>query len=233
MKKWLVVLVVMLISSPIIVAMSSDSREFALGSRTFCVPERYDVLDQISSPLLDIIGADSGIYGGSFQVDIEPEEVKASIPDYKINHGSLPATFFINLRLAPEGEMKRIVSAQSHSDILTLSGQYENAFFEYDEENDFYRVNGLSGTPPLLIWHVLSKKPDVNAVLPPDLQDYYVAYCSRSGGHNGNSSTCNYLVNIEEYLVEITSTENNLQNLNSLTQFTKSKIDSWEKNCEL
>ena len=45
-------------------------------------------------------------------VNIEPEEAKKPIPSYKFTHGSLPPIFSINLRLAPQDEIKIMLSAQ-------------------------------------------------------------------------------------------------------------------------
>jgi hypothetical protein len=209
----------------------ADYVHITLGKNTFCIPKHYSILNQVSGPLFNIKGADTD-YGGSFQVAIDPPEVKQSIPKYLLYHGDLPAVYFINVRQAPAEELKRILSSQSFANVLQLSGDYENAYVEYDEHNHFYRVSNFGFPPPFILWKVSSMKPSKQAVVPKNINDYYLAFCNRAGGHNGNSSSCDYSLEIDGYLVEIRTTENNLHLKGQITEFSKKLLSLWQQNCK-
>ena len=210
----------------------ADNVSITLGKNTFCIPKRYSILNQVSGPLFNIKGTDTSPHGGSFQVAIDPDEVKQSIPGYLLNHGDLPAVYFINVRLAPAEELERVLDGQSFAKILQLTNNYENAHVEYDEQHNFYRVSDFGFPPPFILWEVLSMKPSKTAVVPENTNDYYVASCSRAGGPNGNSSNCDYSLEIDGYLVEIKTTENNLHLKKQITEFSKQLLVSWQHNCE-
>ena len=210
----------------------ADNVSITLGKNTFCVPKRYSILNQVSGPLFNLKGTDSGSYGGSFQVAIDPAEVKQSIPSYLLNHGDLPAVYLINVRQAPAEELERVLNSRSFADILQLKNDYENAHVEYDKHHNFYRVSNFGFPPPFILWEVLSMKPSKTAVVPQNANDYHVASCSRAGGHNGNSSRCDYLLEIDGYLVKIKTTENNLHLKEQITKFSKQLLVSWQHNCE-
>jgi len=209
----------------------ADNLQITLGKNAFCVPKRYSILNQASGPLFNIKGADTGSYGGSFQVAIDPAEVKQSIPDYSLNHGDLPSVYFINVKQAPKEELKRILNSTSFPNSLQLKDNYENAYVEYDEHHNFYRVSNFGFPPPFILWEVLSKKPGKQAVVSENPNDYYVASCSRAGGHNGNSSNCDYSLEINGYLVEINTTENNLHLKPQITAFSRKLLALWQQNC--
>ena len=213
----------------------ADNVSITLGKNTFCIPKRYSILNQVSGPLFNIKGADTSPYGGSFQVAIEPDEVKQSIPGYLLNHGDLPAVYFINVRQAPAEELERILNSQSFADILQLKNDYENAHVEYDKPNNFYRVSNIGFPPPFMLWEVIKMKPDNQAIVPKNINDYYLASCHRSGGTtgiNGTSSSCDYSSEIDGYLVEIRTTENNLHLKKQITEFSRQLLVSWQQNCE-
>ncbi|MDY6991326.1 MAG: hypothetical protein SVR94_01800 [Pseudomonadota bacterium] len=212
----------------------ADNVQLTLGKNTFCIPKRYSILNQTSGPLFTIKGADTGPYGGSFQVAIDPPEIKQSIPDYLLNHGDLPAVYFINVRQAPKEELKRILDPQSFANILQLKNDYENAHVEYDRQNNFYRVSDFGFPPPFVWWEVIKIKPDKKAIVPENINDYYLASCIRYGGTtatNGNSSNCEYSLEIDGYLVEIKTTENNLHLKPQITAFSKKLLALWQQNC--
>ncbi len=74
-----------------------------------------------------------------------------------------------------------------------------------------------------------------NAVIPNNLNDYYVASCSRAGGttgKNGTSSICDYSVGIDNYLVKLTTTENNLSLKEEITTYAENLLMSWRKSCD-
>jgi hypothetical protein len=213
----------------------ADNVQITLGKNTFCIPKRYSILNQVSGPLFNIKGADTGPYGGSFQVAIDPPEVKQSIPGYLLNHGDLPAVYFINVRQAPAEELKRALNPQSFANILQLANDYENAYVEYDERNNFYRVSDFGFPPPFVWWEVVKIKPDKKAIVPENINDYYLASCLRYGGTtgiNGNSSSCDYSLEIDGYLVEIKITENNLHLKEQITEFSKKLLVLWQQYCK-
>ncbi len=210
----------------------ADNEHITLGNNTFCIPKRYSILDQVSGSFFNIKRADINNYVGSFQVAIDPPEVKKSIPEYLINHGDLPAVFFINVRQAPTEEIERSLNRKSYADALQLTNSYENAYIEYDKHNNSYRVSDFGFPPPFIFWEVLNIKPDKNIVVPVNTNDYHVASCSRAGGHNGNSSSCEYSLAFDGYLVDIKTTENNLHLKNKITKYSKYLLVSWRQNCE-
>jgi len=212
----------------------ANNVEITLGKNTYCIPKRYSILNQTTGPLFTIKGADTGPYGGSFQVAIDPPEIKKSIPDYLLNHGDLPAVYFINVRQAPKEELKRILDPQSFANILQLKNDYENAHVEYDRQNNFYRVSDFGFPPPFVWWEVIKIKPDQKAIVPENINDYYLASClKRVGitGLNGNSSKCDYSLEIDGYLVKIKTTENNLHLKPQITAFSRKLLALWQQNC--
>jgi hypothetical protein len=214
---------------------SVETNSIKLGDDTFCIPERYSTLDQTTGPMLNIAGTDADNYGGSFQVAIDPAEVKETIPTYFLTHGDLAASFFINIRPLPSEQLGNALNKQYHADALQLANDYEKAQVEHDINNNFYRVSTWEAPPPFVLWDVLTVKPSTSAVIPEHLKDYYLASCSRAGGTtgiNGTSSSCDYSIGVDGHLVKIITTENNLLLKEKITSYAQSLLEVWRDNCE-
>jgi len=195
MKKKIALLLVLSVVVFSCITRLADTNKVVIGNDAYCIPKRHSLLDQTKGPLWSIPGADSG-YGGSFQVVMEPDEVKKSIPAYLIYKDRYSVGMFsMNVRQAPPaGDIAWELRPQLYADILQLSGKYAKASVQvqYDEEHRFYRVNEFASSP-FVLWDVLSVKPDTQAVVPKNLDDYYMASCS---GESGVSSSCRYSVEI-------------------------------------
>ena len=230
MKKVIFILPVLLIVVLSCMA-STNEKQITLGKNNFCIPAKFSLLDQTSSSLLNIKGADTGGSGGSFQVAIDPPEVKQSIPEYSLNHGNLPAVLFVNIRQADAQTLKNVNNGNTYAEVLQLSKTFENAQVEYDENTHFYRVSD-NAVRPFIWWEVLKMEPNKMASVPKNVDDYHIASCSMAGGNNGNSSTCDYSFVADGYLVKIITTENNLLLKEKITAYSKKLLELWRHNCK-
>ncbi len=106
---------------------SSKNNKIELGDASFCVSKKYNILDQTKGSILNIKGTGDSNYGGSFQVSIDPDEVKKSIPDYFLKHGDLPASFIVNVRLSSMNGLDKLIDRNYYADTLQLVNDYENS----------------------------------------------------------------------------------------------------------
>ena len=216
----------------------TDNKQVTLGNNTFCIPKKYDILDQTLGPVINIPGADTGSYGGSFQLSVDAPEVKESIAEYSTRHGSLYAALIVNVR--QEGPSERPLSNDFYAEVLQLTRglthDYEHAYVHYDEKHKFYNVNFLGESPPpFRMWQVLKMKPHKKAIIPENLNDYHVAFCSGIGavvGIDEIGTTCDYSLKIDGYLVRLHTTGNNLHLKEKITAFVKNQLVLWRENCE-
>lgn len=214
---------------------SVESNNVVLGDAVFCIPKRYDMLDQTTGSMFNINGVDTGSHVGSFQVSIPPNEVKKTMAEYLLGDGDLPASFIINVSLVPANQLEKSINSKYYADTLQLVSDYENAQIEYDEKNHFYRVSNWGNPPPFVLWEVLKMKPKKNAIIPERLSDYHVASCSNAGGTtgtNGTSSICDYSIKIGNYLVKIITTEINLKLKEKIITYAEKLLTSWKKRCD-
>lgn len=216
----------------------ADNKMITLGKNTFCVPKKHSTLDQTSGPLFNISGADTDRErNGSFQVSIDQEEIKKSIPAYALAEGEYPAIFFIDVNRVSSSERQRLLSSEIYADKLQLTGKYNKALTQYLEKYDYYRVSDSALPPPFLIWSVLSIKPNKNATLPKTLGEYYVGRCSGNAAVkmlNDKSTFCQYAFEIaaDDYLVTIKTSEDNLHLKKQLNQYAVNKLNIWKNNCK-
>jgi len=234
MKKITVILPMLLLVTFSCIALT-DNKQVTLGKNTFCIPKKYDILDQTTGPVINIPGADTGSYGGSFMLAVDAPDVKESISEYFTRHGSLYSSLIVNVR--QEGPSERSLSNDFYAEVLQLTHDYENAYVQYDEKHKFYNVNSWGESPPpFILWEVLKIKPHKKAIIPENLNDYHVASCSGLGGidgyHDEVGTTCDYSLEIDGYLVNIKTTGNNLHLKEKITGFVKNQLVLWRENCE-
>ncbi len=240
MKKIIIILSVLLLITFSCIALT-DNKQVTLGKNTFCIPKKYGILDQTSGPVINIPGADTGSYGGSFMLAIDAPEVKKSIAEYFTMHGSLYASLTVNVRQASAEQLERRLNKKRYAEVLQLTRgvayDYENAYVQYDEKNKFYNVNSWGASPPpFILWEVLKINPHKKAVIPENLNDYHVASCSGLAGidgyHDEVGTTCDYSLEIDGYLVRIHTTGNNIHLKEKITSFVKNLLISWRENCK-
>ncbi len=237
MKKIVIILSVLLLVTFSCIALT-DNKQVTLGKNTFCIPKKYNILDQTSGAVINIKGADTGNYAGSFQLAVDAPEVKKSIAEYSSKHGSLYASLTVNVRQAHA--LERLLSNDFYAEVLQLTSglthDYDNAYVQYDEKHKFYNVNSLGESPPpFRMWHVLKIKPHKKAIIPENLNDYHVASCSGIGavaGIDEIGTTCDYSLEIDGYLVRIHTTGNNIHLKEKITSFVKNLLISWRENCK-
>jgi len=219
----------------------TDNKQVTLGKNTFCIPKKYNILDQTTGPVINIPGADTGSYGGSFQLSVDAPEVKESIAEYSTRHGSLYAALIVNVRQASAEQLERRLNNNRYAEVLQLTrgvaNDYEHAYVHYDEKHQFYHVNSWGESPPpFILWEVLKIKPHKKAIIPGNLNDYHVASCSGLGGidgyHDEVGTSCDYSLKIDGYLVRLHTTGNNLHLKEKITAFVKNQLVLWRENCE-
>lgn len=206
----------------------SDTTKVVLSTHTYCIPDTFDVLDQTTTSAVSIPKADKAT-GGSFQVALSAEYMNGHLPKYAIAHGDMPATMFLGVKRSSEYRISRSQSGKYHSDVLTLSGEYSGAGIEPIGAGSLTRVSSYSFPAPP-IWHVLKEEPAPMAVIPDNVHEYHVAYCSRSGSSGSN---CAFEIPYgEETLLKITTTENNLALKPQLIAEAHQILEAWQASCE-
>jgi hypothetical protein len=215
------------------VGLDENSYQISLKDKVFCIPEdiqNISILDQTNRSLFQVDNADeSG--GGSFQVVLSPNLVKRSIPTYEIDDGGLLANLTINLKTLSSYELNRRLSGETHQDILRLQNEYEKSDVSYNKKDKTYRISWSQEPPPYIIWHVINKAPDSGLEIPEALSDYYVGYCSRAGGVDGKASNCNFYERYDDYILTVSTSENNLALKKELILFSKNILESWSDAC--
>lgn len=209
--------------------------EISLNNTVFCIPqdrENLSILDQTKGDLLQITGADTSAQGGgSFQVTLSPKLVKNKIAPYEIDDHGLFANLVINLKSMPESELKNSIAGSSHENILKLQKEYAESNVSQNKASGHYRVSWSPAPPPYVIWHVLNRKPSAEQIVPPALNQYYIAYCSRAGGVNGKASNCMFYERYNEFLLTITASEENLALKPALISLSHQKLNEWVNAC--
>lgn len=199
-----------------------------LGKKTFCIPTKYST----SSTIYYFKSDDADDYTGFFRTYIDPSEVKLSIADYDLFHNHLQTVFSIDVRTAPQKELKHTLSNQYIKDALLLKNKFEESQIQYITALDLYRISEWGDyPPPFITWQDLKTQPNKNAVLPEKLDDYFLADCFRLqiGDH---SIMCYYALEIDGFLVKITTSENNLHLKKQMSAYAKTLLNTWEKNCD-
>jgi len=233
MKK--IVLLTLFFSVIFIYNASAKYNQLTLGSETFCIPKKFDTLDQTTGPLFNLPGLDSGLSGGSFQTPVNAADVQKNISEYALKHGGLYSNLMINIRRASGQELERWLNNKREADVLLLSHDYEDAYVQHDEKNNLYNVSNWGSPPPFIVWSVLKMKPHKEAIIPEHLDDYFVALCSSMGGVDGINeigSSCDYSLEIDGYFVNIGTTGNNLSLKEKINAFVKNVLTTWRENCD-
>ena len=229
----LVLVFVIIVIVSINVDLEGDDYQISLKDKLFCIPkdrQNISILDQTNRSLFQLDSADAPS-NGSFQVILSPLLVNNTIPDYEVDDGGMLANLTINLKTLSRYEMNRRLSGESHQDILRLQNEYEKSDVSFNKKNKTYRISWSQEPPPYIIWHVLNKAPSSELKIPEVLSDSYVAYCSRSGGMDGKGSNCNFYERYDDYILTVTTSENNLALKKELILFSKNILKSWNDAC--
>jgi len=213
-----------------------STHQIGLNNTVFCIPqdkENLSILDQSKGSLFKITGADTSAQekGGSFQVTLNPKLVKNNITAYKMDDHGLLANLVINLKSIPESELKKSLSGKTHENILKLQEEYADSNVSLDEASGHYRVSWSPAPPPYVIWHVLDRKPNPALISPSALNQYYIAYCSRAGGVHGKASNCMFHERYNNFLLTITTSEENLALKSELVSLSHKKLNEWMGLC--
>ena len=207
-----------------------------LNNTVFCIPqddENLSILDQSTGSVLQISGADTSAQetGGSFQVTLSPKLVNHEITTYEVDDHGLLANLVINLKSLPESELIKSISGKSHENTLRLQGEYAESDFSRNKKSGHYRVSWSSAPPPYVIWHVLDRQPSPEQIAPSALNQYHIAYCSRAGGIKGKASNCMFYERYNDFLLTITTSEDNLALKSELIAFSHKKLNEWIDSC--
>ena len=137
----------------------------------------------------------------------------------------------INLKSLPESELKTTLSGKRHESILRLQEEYAGSNVSLDNLSGHYRVSWSAAPPPYIIWHVLDQEPSPELRVPSALSHYYIAYCSRAGGAQGESSNCLFYERYNTFLLTVTTSEENLALKPELISFARKKLNEWAGAC--
>jgi len=207
-------------------SLTSPETKITLGQRTFCVPDKLEVIKSSDSGSNTIANSDQPL-GSSFMVTIDAKTVANSIPEYQLQDNGYDAVLFAKFTYVDEHRLKALVAPENHLDMLQLTGQYAQATVNYEEKNGTYRISTETEPNPLF-WSLLTLKPSKDTPLPEKLEGFYLGSCSVFGG---TSTSCSTTQNIEGYHVKLDTTEQNLFLAEKLNKFLSGKLQEWESNC--
>ncbi|AMX03440.1 hypothetical protein [Microbulbifer thermotolerans] len=155
---------------------------------------------------------------------------KEHIPEFKLKGGKDDRYFrniHVTLSDGSEQEMTELWSWNKRFEPLSLSGDFENGFVEYDDDLGLYRVfREHEGKKLGGFWDLVTVKPTTDYEPSNSYKGLWVGSCYQNA--DGVETSCSFIVDVLGMYTKISATEDDYLRLKEIKTMVATHLQGWE-----
>lgn len=206
---------------------NSESKKIKLGGYIFDIPLSYSRENSNFGWLAKFSGFDDG--SNSYMLEFSAEEMAANIPGYKTRNKEYKEDIRAILSILTPVEVERYQHAEQQRDLWYLRNFYQDAAINKYIDKGWFMVSGKYEKGRL--WSVVKKMPSDKEEFPESIFDFWVADCFSGASpltKSGKIVNCRSYVFYENIAIDFYVSEENLEVIESIRDYLRSKIESWK-----
>jgi len=205
---------------------NTDLIEYQTKNHQFHIPYKFVVPgtlpNQSNIEGYDEIGLDIFIW-------FKGEYVKENISNFELKGGKDNKYFrniHINFMDGTAQEIDKLWSLDTRFEPLTLTGDFENGYFESIEGTELYRVfREYKGKKLGGFWDVVSMKPSLSNNKETNYRGLWIGSCHHMA--DKVETSCDFVADIKGMFVKISATEDAYLLIDEINQLIENHLNEW------
>jgi len=206
----------------------SDTYSVTLGQHSFNIPKQYSRHGAVPQWLMKVRGLDDG--SRDYMLEFPAEEIATAVPGYKTADGKYKEDIRAILAVLTPVEVKRNQDSGRYRDLWYAENSYRDRIIEPYPNRPWFRVYRKVEYP--YSWAVVKKSPQDGHTLPHEVFDFWVSHCLSGNSPittSGKIVRCDSYVFFDDFAIDFSVSEQNLDVIDGVKAFLKSKVESWKK----
>ncbi len=202
--------------------------EVRLGCHMLEVPRKNVVSNGVPAWLRWLPGLDDGSNSALFR--FFDHEVQEYVSGYQIGEVRFRDDIEIIIIALTTEDVNGYQNPKTFSqlgDLWNMQGSYRERRMEPHRSNGWYKVFREVEYP--YSWALLNRYPDPHSPLPDSTSEFWVAHCLMLGPKKDPQPSCTSHFLVDDFLVEFSISEYNIEKIDKVKAFLRSEVESWIK----